>query len=398
MVPTLRSGQPEEAGMSSARLRRLAAVVRRWVDGAQGRPLVVLVARRGIIVWHEAFGRMPVAAGGDPTPLDAVFELMSVTKPLTATALMTLVDDGRVGLNRPVDSYIPEFAGEGKHGVRVRDLLTHTSGLRDPTVQTFAREHSREIQQPPVPDNAHPVWWAALNSGLAAPLATPPGVEMAYCGFNFTLAAEIVRRVSGMPLDRFATERIFRPLGMRDSSYCLVDIPPTRRVGFQLPADYVPDASDVARETERYWAGSWGALSSARDLAIFAQMFLDGGEYRDERVHSSAAVRAMVRNQTRGIPAVFFDQHFPESSWGLGWGIEAAGPGWNGALCSPTTFGHIGNGGTHLWADPARELVVAFLSSTPIFATDADITTANWARDWRNDLFADAVEASIEED
>lgn len=383
--------------MSEARLRTVSELARRWVDEEGLRTIVLVVVRHGVVVLHQAYGKLSSEPGAFKTPLDAIFDLMSITKVFTATALMQLVDEGRVGLNRPVSSYIPEFQGEGKDAVLVRHLLSHTSGLRDEDLLAYAREHRAHVEPPPAPPTAHPLWYESMSLRFGGPLRTRPGEEMAYCSYNLGLAAEVVRRVTGTSLDRWARERIFLPLGMNDSSYCLIDAPLDRRVALELPPGYVPDASDLARERERYWAGSWGAVSSAMDLAIFGQMFLNHGTFGEARVLSEASTAAMTRNQTPGVPAVFFDQLFRESNWGLGWGQEGGRAGWNGGLQSPITFGHLGNGGIHLWVDPERDLVGVFCSAVPIFLTAADYATPNWAKLWRNDLFADAVTASIEE-
>src|SRR5438552_1869715 len=111
---TLRTGTPEDAGMDSARVRRIVARGQQWVDEGITPSLVLLAARRGVVFLHEAFGRMSSADGAPPTRLNAIFPLASLTKPITATAVMLLVEDGLVGLTRAVQDYIPEFQGKGK--------------------------------------------------------------------------------------------------------------------------------------------------------------------------------------------------------------------------------------------------------------------------------------------
>src|SRR5512140_1284303 len=126
----LRAGTPEEAGLSPHRLERIKALAAQWVSTGLTPSLVVLVARRGVIALHEAFGTLTPEADSPPLQRDSIFPLASLSKPITATAVMCLVEDGLLGLNRPVDEYIPEFTGEGKHAVLVHHLLTHTSGIR----------------------------------------------------------------------------------------------------------------------------------------------------------------------------------------------------------------------------------------------------------------------------
>ena len=379
--------------MSSAKLRDVADLIRGWIKDGAPQTMVVVVARRGVIVMHEAFGQLTPDPTGPKTPCDAIFELASITKVLTATSLMTLVEDGRVGLNRPVSMYIPEFRGPNKDAVLVRHLLTHTSGLKPQTVEDYAEGPGAEVIIPPTPATVHPLCHEYLYQRYGAPTSTAPDEEMCYANINLELAADIVRRVSGRSLDRFAEERIFGPLGMKDTHYCRVDVPLPRRVIEKPFAGDHPRwwRDGMMTETERFCMGSNFAWSTALDLAIFCQTFLNGGAYGDARILSPLSVRAMTRNQTAGIPAEFFGQKFPESCWGLGWGVSGNKPGWNGALPADETFGHVGSGGVECWADPIHEVVMADLSST----VQVGYTTPDWAKTWRNDLLTDAVLATI---
>ena len=147
----LRPGTAEEAGMSPARLARIKELAARWVEEGLAQALVVLAARRGIVVLHEAFGRLRPGPGSPSVRRDTIFPLASLTKPITATVVMMLVEDGILGLNHPVQEYIPEFIGEGKEMVLVHHLLTHTSGIREMDVVAHV-ERKRRAGAGPVPD------------------------------------------------------------------------------------------------------------------------------------------------------------------------------------------------------------------------------------------------------
>jgi CubicO group peptidase (beta-lactamase class C family) len=303
---------------------------------------------------------------------------------------MLLVEDGLVGLNRPVSEYIPEFAGEGKNGVMVHHLLTHTSGLNDEMVEAYAKESAVRVPMPLSDKTLHPLLNEYLAVRYGCPLWKPPGVEMLYANFNFYLAGEIVRRVSGQSLGDLAAARIFQPLGMKDTQYCRVDVPQHRRawlgVDPRIPFDEV-------RETERLWQGPGGLWTTPIDMAIFGQMFLNRGAYGDVRILSRASVAAMTRNQIPGISASYnaatdLLEFFPEASWGLGWSVHGGKRGWNGALCSWDAFEHGGGSGCYVWVDPVYEIVGVYFS----------IVHDPWSVDrnaWRNDLFTDAVTASV---
>jgi CubicO group peptidase (beta-lactamase class C family) len=385
--------------MSAARLRNVADLVRQWVDEGIAQTLEVLVARRGVIVLHEVAGRLTTAADAPPTPLGAIFPVASITKPLTATALMTLVEEGRVGLNRPVSQYLPEFTGEGKDAVLVRHLLTHTSGLREEDVEKYARGRSATPAARPPDPTIHPLLHQYYALRYDAPLWKPPGVEMSYADFNFELVGEIVRRVSGCALEEIGSSRIFRPLGMVDTTYCRADVPAKRRVrGPPAPPDPlgIPDplgqAIDDAADTERISYGSGSAYSTAHDIAAFAQMFLNQGTYGATRVLSPPSVGEMTRNQIPGIGSRYLSEVFPEASWGLGWSIHGTKTGFVGGLCSPGAFEHSGAGGTFLWADPKFEIVGIYFS-----ATVRSYLPADSLRYWHSDLFMDAVTAAVED-
>jgi CubicO group peptidase (beta-lactamase class C family) len=386
--------------MSAARIKHLAELGEEWVHQGVAPALALLVARRGLVVLHQAFGHLTSQADSSPTPPDALFTLASITKLFTATSLMVLVEDGRVGLNREVSGYIPEFQGEGKDKVLVRHLLTHTSGIIEAELEKSAKDGRGKIKVPPAGEALHPLLNEYLSLRYGCPLGKPPGEQMSYADFNFDLVAEIVRRVSGTPLDRFAHTRVFQPLGMKDSCYCRVDAPLDRRAQRAPVPSMVPDtwdqawyaAYDVARDRDRLFTGSGGAFSTVMDMAIFAQMFLNGGSYGAARVLSPASVSAMTRNQTPGIPAKIFDEAFPDASWGLGWSVHGSKTGSVGGLYSPEAFEHWGNGGAYIWVDPANEIVGVYLSSAPL-----GDTPKIWADNWRSDIFTDAVTAAVVE-
>ena len=385
----LRPGTPEEAGMSTERVRRLATLAEQAVTDGMTSALVVLVARRGVIVVHEALGHLR-PDDATPLPRDAIYPIMSITKPIVATAVMTLVEDGLLGLNRPVAEYIPEFAGAGneaKGAVMVHHLLTHTSGLTNEDVRAHGARLGLAAPLAPGEVDFPPVD-VQLRMACEAPLSRAPGVEMSYCNQGYELLGEIVRRVGGCPLGEFAAERIFEPLGMGDTSF---GVPQSRSHRFvQLPA-VAPHAEALNdRNLQERQVAAGGVTSTALDLAIFGQMFLNRGRYGDTRILGPAAVTEMTRNQIPGTPARFLQEVFPEAAWGLGWNVShpmKRAP-YSGALHSGQQISHQGLGGVYLWIDPAQELVGVY------FSTVLDRLPNGFARSNR-DLFMSAASAAI---
>lgn len=349
----LRPGNPKEVGMSVQRVQHVVDLAEGWVAQDITPSLVILIARRGVIVIHEAFGRLTPEQDSPPLKLDTIFPLASLTKPMTATAAMILVEDGLLGLNRPVSWYIPEFVGEGKNAVMVHHLLTHTSGLKNEDVDAHA-EKKVNIEIPPPDKTQHPFLNEYLFLRYDAPLWKPPGVEMSYCDDGYNLVAEIVRRVSGKSFNDFMTERLFRPLGMKDTT-CIVPDSLRHRV-VRRPQDAPFAWLDTQENQETPWAS--GGFSTAIDTAVFGQMFLNRGIYGDTTILSPVSVTEMTRNQIPGISARYEDEFFPEASWGVGWNVHGNKKALNdGSLHSSKTFDHGGVGGVFLWVDPIYEIV-----------------------------------------
>jgi serine-type D-Ala-D-Ala carboxypeptidase len=362
----LRPGEPEEVGMSARRVRHVRQLAAGWVAQGITSALVILVARRGVVVLHEAFGRLTPDDNAPPIKRDTIYPISSLTKPITATAAMLLVEDGLLGLQRPVAEYLPEFGGEGKQAVMVHHLLTHTSGLRDEDVDAHAAKKRGVIAIPPPEETQHPWINEYLFLRYDAPLWKPPGVEMSYCNYGYNLLGEIVRRVSGQALADFARARIFEPLGMQNTFYIVPDAVRARIVrrplGAPFPSGGITPGLDT-RERQELPGAAAGVYSTAMDMAIFGQMFLNRGSYGEVSILSPAAVAEMTRNQIPGIGAQDAGEFFPEASWGFGWGIHGNKKALqDGSLHSTQAFDHYGAGGVFCWVDPVYEIVGVYFS------------------------------------
>ena len=187
----------------------------------------------------------------------------------------------------------------------------------------------------------------------------PPGQEMAYHDENYQFLGEIVRRVSGQSLDDFARERVFGPLGMKDSYY---ETPDSVRHRIVDRSDDAPFAGGM-----EFWinlpVGSDGVISTAMDMATFGQMFLNGGSYGDARILSPASVAQMTKDQIPGVGWRFGEETGSDASWGFGWGIHGSGKSMDApTLCSSKSFSHGGAGTIILWVDPVHEIVGCFFA------------------------------------
>jgi CubicO group peptidase (beta-lactamase class C family) len=262
-------------------------------------------------------------------------------------------------------------------------------------VNVHAAKKRGVVAIPPPEETQHPWINEYLFLRYDAPLWKSPGVEMSYCNYNYNLLGEIVRRVSGQALADFARERIFKPLGMQDTFYIVADTVRARIVRRPLDAPWAAttlmEAPGLAtRELQELPLAAAGVYSTAMDMAIFGQMFLNRGSYGGVRILSPAAVTEMTRNQIPGVSAQFRSEIFPEASWGFGWSIHGNKRALqDGSLHSPQAFDHYGAGGVFFWVDPVYEIVGVYFSVVLEFRDD--ITRPKECYD----LFMNAVTAAV---
>lgn len=272
---------------------------------------------------------------------------------------MMLMEQGKVGLNRPVSDYIPEFTGEGKTKVCVHHLLTHTSGLEGEVIWQNGQAKQEQGEYPPHEPNQDPDQHKYLYGGYDAPLSNEPGTVMSYCGYGYELLGEIIRRVSGQAYDVFVNENIFKPLGM-ENTYYRVPMEVRDQVVRRAPEAACAEWVDSEYNLNSVSAGG-GAYSTAMDLAVFGQMYLNGGIYNGIRFLSPVTVREMTRNQIPGVSSQYRDEIFPEAYWGYGWAINGTKRD-GGDLFSPEAYSHWGAAGPFLCVDPVYQTVTVHLS------------------------------------
>ncbi|MCC7240321.1 MAG: DUF1343 domain-containing protein [Acidobacteria bacterium] len=374
--PATRAAQaPTPAIVSEPRLPGIDRVVEAAIAAGQTPGAVALVGRGDRIVHLQAYGARALVPAREAMTVDTVFDLASLTKVVaTTTAVMSLVEQGRIRLNDAVAAHVPGFERYGKGRITVGHLLTHVSGLR------------------PDVDLADP--WDGYDTAIElasneVPVA-PPGERFIYSDINFFLLGEIVRTVSGQQLDDYTREAIFQPLGMRDTGFLppqallpriapterceMMDAWPCKRPGAAPLRGVVHDPT--ARRMGGV-AGHAGLFGTARDLARFARMLLGGGTLEGTRVLSPATVARMTSRATPpGMAA----------NRGLGWDIDTTYSSNRGELFPVGSFGHTGFTGTSLWIDPASQGYVVFMSSrlhpdgtgdvTPLRARVATIAAA----------------------
>jgi len=337
----LTSGSPQEVGMSGERLSRIDGIVHSAIERNEVPGAVVLVMRRGKIVYRKAFGDRAQVPVREPMTEDTIFDVASLTKVMaTATSIMILVEDGRVSLSDPASNYLPRFAKHNKGSITLLQLLTHYSGLRP----------DLDLNDP----------WQGYETAMERvyreQLLVLPGEKFIYSDINYLILAEIVRQVTEEPLHVFSSRRIFKPLGMSEtgfmpSSELQVRIAPTEfREGRMLRGEvHDPTASRMGGV-----AGHAGLFSTPDDTALYAQMILNRGRYRGVRILSPLSVLKMSTPQSPD----------GEQDWrGIGFDIRTPLSANRGDLFPIGSFGHTGFTGTSLWIDPYNEVVVLIFTS-----------------------------------
>ncbi len=356
-MATLPVVAPVTVGMSAERLAFIDRAVADSIARKETPGAVVLVARRGKVVWRKAYGARALVPQREELTPDTIYDLASLTKVVaTTTCVMMLVERGQVRLSDSVSRYIPELKGEGRDKITIEHLLTHRSGY--------------------APDFDLRESWSSYDEMLkhlyVEPLRNAPGARFVYSDINFITLGEVVHRVSGQMLDEFARRNIFEPLQMRDTGFrpraeLLSRVAPTESV--RGMKSYLGGAGETSASGEHMLrgevhdptsnrmggvAGHAGLFSTVDDLAVFCQMLLNGGEYGGARILSPLTIAEMTR------PRQVTDDG---GARGLGWDINTSFSSNRGDLFPIGSFGHTGFTGTSLWLDPASETFVIFLSN-----------------------------------
>jgi len=344
--------RPEEVGMSSERLKRLDSLMAECLRQKYFPGAVIVVGRKDKIVFRQAYGQSQWVPTPKPIKMEMIFDLASLTKPIaTATSIMILVERGQLSLWDRVKDYVSEFSvyvdknGEKGEEARLWHLLTHTSGL---PAYTDAKEVAKTYGSPCPTENLvkH---IAALKKEFA------PGKDFRYSCLGFITLAYIINKVTGQDLAAFASENIFKPLGMKRTGFN----PPSSWKEHCVPTEVIDGqpligiVHDPLARLQGGVSGNAGLFSTADDLAIFARMMLHQGEFNSRRILSPLSIKRM----TEIFPDVLF------SGRSLGWDINSGYSSNRGDLFGRSSYGHTGYTGTSIWIDPETETFVIFLTN-----------------------------------
>ncbi len=370
--------RPEEVGLSADRLQRINDLIKRHIDAGTFSGAVTLVARHGRVAHFEAQGLMDIESR-KPMQKDAIFRIMSMTKPIVGASIMMMIEEGKVRLTDPLSKFIPELkdltvavttpaaggqtAAPGaparfhtvpaEREITIRDLLTHTSGLVSGGISS---QEARSVALKGKETLAD--YLPRLGK---VPLDFQPGSRWAYSAqAGFDALARVVEIASGMPFDRFAKQRIFDPLGMKDTFFYPAEGNARMATRYSRGANGLEKQNNPGFMNGAYFSGGGGLMSTAEDYLQFAQMLLNRGELNGKRLLGSKTVEVMT--------SVAVPDTLPGRTKGEGYGLSVRvvnDPIARSSFMSAGTFGWSGAYGTHFFVDPQERVVGILMTQTP---------------------------------
>jgi CubicO group peptidase (beta-lactamase class C family) len=356
--------------------------------------MVTLIAHGGNVIDFDALGMADVEASR-PMQKDTIFQIMSMTKPITAIGIMMLAEEGKLALRDPVEQYLPEFRGQQvasnvgpdsarlrtpDHPITIRDLLTHTAGVQDPA--PAAIHDYPQLMNVPLDE--------VVRQLAKQPLLFQPGTEWSYSSPGIEILGRLIEVCSGQKYEEFILERILRPLGMKDSFF----YPPAEKIA-RIAMVYVQKDGKLIRapgtilggDPSKYRKGAvfpapgWGLYSTAEDLLHVYRMMLNNGVYEGRRYLSPFSVHLMTEAHTTGIHQVGWMRG---ADYGLAWEV-VTDPLGELAGHSRGAYGHGGAFGTQGWIDPSSGLISILL-----------IQRADGGTDSLRNVFLNMAESSVE--
>ena len=339
-VDRLVPAAPAAVGMDSTLPARLDSIIRVAIAEGAAPGASVAVGRYGRIVHLKGYGTLDYAAGSPVVDASTIYDLASLTKVIaTTSSAMILEESGKLDIEKAVSAYLPELNAPDKATITVRMLLTHTGGL-EAGAPLYRQARGRADYR------------KEIN---ARPLAYPPGTQTVYSDWDMVLLQAVIEKLAGMSLDNFADGHLFKPLGMNDTRFDpdTTDRAYRRRIAPTTSDDLRGGPLQGVVHDANAWAmggvaGHAGLFSTARDIATFAQLLLDGGTYATVRIVAPQTIARWTSRQG------------PGTSRALGWDTPAPTSS-AGRYFSPRSLGHPGFTGTSLWIDPERGLFVVLL-------------------------------------
>lgn len=383
----------EELKIIPERLEILDKQLKYFIEQGQRQAIIFKAMKKGVTIFEGSYGMNTKEYG---LKSDTIFNVCSITKPVVATLILCLQEDGIVDVTEPVCKYLPEFIGGGRENICVWHFLTHSSGLDDEEIWNDSKEYLKNEFDLEAPNNecTHEEFEDFLNKvadkmgvdrsvkgrmgnieyllSLKTNMRRKPHSNMVYCSYGFESLANIITAVTGESLDDYASRKLFTPLGMKDTAWRMPKEKWDRIIGrvddavsaqwFNNPENYVSES------------GAGGLKTTVDDMMSFTQMILNGGKINNIRVLSKASINQMFIDHNKGVPCAEGAEY---SRWSLGWNLHGNKKDNDGILRSESCIDHTGYGGTKIFVDPEHDLTMAWFAAETVHYEKPEFVNIN---------------------
>lgn len=383
----------KKLGIVPERLEVLDKLLQEYIDNGQRQAIVFKATKDNVTIFEGTYGTNTKPGG---VRMDTIFSLMSITKPVVAALILCLQEDGIVDITEPVCKYLPEFKGDGKEDICLWHFMTHSSGINEEDLYEGISKYVEEnygikIYEDGLSDEDYKRRENDVLSNLGVKdddkgrmrnleylislklkPKYKPGIDMSYLSYGYQGLADVIVEVTGKTIDEYAKEKIFGPLGMKDTVWKLpkdkydsvigrIDTAVSAK-GFNSERNYLSES------------GGGGLMSTVEDMTIFMQMILGGGTYKGIKIMSPASIELMRTNHNQGVLSNGSEEY---ASWSMGWNVKGNKKDGDGILRSPNSIDHTGYAGTKILIDPDRNLTMASFSVENIFYMEPEFININ---------------------
>ena len=391
----IKSGRDRSLGMQvhMDRLEQLEEMLQKYGTDGQRQAIVFKATKGGVSIFEGVYGENTKPYG---VKMDTIFNVQSVTKPVVAALILCLQEDGLIDITEPVCKYLPEFKGFGKEDICVYHFLTHSSGMNEELIYGEASRYIKNVYGVELYGEDIPyeemekrerqvLDMMGVSEDMVGRLGDlqylislklkpklKPGVEMSYFSYGFQRLVDIITEITKKTIDEYAFEKIFGPLGMKDTVWKLPKDKYEKvigRVDTAVSASYFNSEHNYLSES-----GAGGLMSTVNDMTIFMQMILSGGTYNEKRILSPASINLMFDNHNIGVISGGSEEY---ASWSMGWNVKGNKKDGDGILRSAKSIDHTGYAGSKILMDPELDLTLASFSVENIFYMEPEFININ---------------------
>lgn len=383
----------EELKIIPERLEVLDKWLNYFIEQGQRQAIIFKAVKKGVTFFEGSYGMNTKEYG---LKSDTIFNVCSITKPIVATLILCLQEDGIVDVTEPVCKYLPEFVGGGRENICVWHFLTHSSGLDDQEIWNDAKEYVKNEfnLEAPGEESSHEEFEEFSTKvaekigidrsvkgrmgdieyliSLKTDMKRKPHTNMVYCSYGFQRLADIIETATGESLDEYASRKLFGPLGMKDTAWRMPEEKWHRiigRIDSAVSAKWFNCNENFVSES-----GAGGIKTTVDDMIRFTQMILHGGKLDNVRILSVSSIKQMFTDHNQGVPCAEGDEY---SRWSLGWNLHGNKKDNDGILRSESCIDHTGYGGTKIFVDPEHDLTMVWFAAETVHYEKPEFVNIN---------------------